>query len=148
VIPLFITNLLEGKKVPLYGEGKNIRDWIHVDDHNRGVEAIIKNGKVGETYLLGGDGEISNLELTQKILKLMDQEESMIEHVTDRPGHDLRYAMDYSKARQELEWQPQIKFEDGLKETIEWYKNNRDWWQRIKSGEYLEYYKKQYSDKL
>jgi len=144
IIPLFITNLLENEKVPVYGEGKNIRDWIQVDDHNRGVDMIIKKGKIGETYCLGGGNEISNLELTKKILKLMGKSDSMIEFVADRPGHDLRYAMDSSKAKKELGWEPEIDFTTGLKKTIEWYKNNEGWWKKIKSGEYKEYYERQY----
>ncbi|MDP2736424.1 MAG: dTDP-glucose 4,6-dehydratase [bacterium] len=147
VIPLFITNLLANKKVPVYGKGKNIRDWIYVDDHNAGVDDIIKKGKIGETYCLGGDSELSNLELTKKILKLMDQNEAMIEYVTDRPGHDLRYAMNYTKAKNELGWEPSMNFTDGLKKTIEWYMTNKTWWQNIKSGEYLEYYKKNYLER-
>ena len=145
LIPLFITNLLENKKIPMYGDGMNIRDWIHVDDHNQGVEEIIRKGRVGETYLLGGDNELTNLELTKIILDLMDKDEKMIDYIKDRPGHDLRYATDFSRTRKELGWQPRVKFKDGLKETIDWYKNNQDWWQRVKSGEYQEYYKKQYS---
>ncbi|KKS34246.1 MAG: dTDP-glucose 4,6-dehydratase [Parcubacteria group bacterium GW2011_GWC2_42_12] len=145
VIPLFITNLLENKKVPVYGEGKNVRDWIYVDDHNAGVDAIIKKGKIGETYCLGGDSELTNLALTKKILELMDQGEDMIEYVADRPGHDLRYAMDYTKAKQELGWEPKVNFADGLLKTIAWYKHNKVWWQNIKNGKYLEYYKKNYS---
>ena len=147
VIPLFITNLLEGKKVPLYGEGKNIRDWIYVDDHNTGVEMVIKRGKIGETYCLGGGNELTNLELTKKILKLMNYDEKLIEYVKDRPGHDFRYAMDYSKARRELGWQPETTFDKGLAQTIDWYKNNQKWWKRIKSGEYSEYYKKNYLER-
>ncbi len=144
IIPLFVTNLLESKKVPVYGQGRNVRDWIHVDDHNRGVDLVIKKGKIGQTYCLGGDRELSNLELTKKILKLMKKGEDMIEYVKDRPGHDLRYAMDYSKAKKELGWQPEINFEDGLKKTIKWYKENESWWKNIKSGEYRQYYEKQY----
>lgn len=144
LIPLFVTNLIEGKKIPLYGKGENIRDWIHVDDHNRGVEMIIKKGKIGETYCLGGDSEKTNIEITQKILELMEESEKMIEYVKDRPGHDKRYAIDFFKAKNELGWEPQIKFEDGLKATVRWYKNNQDWWKKIKSGEYQDYYKKQY----
>ncbi|MBI4653255.1 dTDP-glucose 4,6-dehydratase [Candidatus Kuenenbacteria bacterium] len=142
IISLFITNLIENKKIPVYGEGKNVRDWIYVDDHNAGVEAIIKKGKIGETYCLGGNSELSNLELTKKILKLMDKGEEMIEYVKDRLGHDLRYAIDFSKAKNELGWESKMNFKDGLRETIEWYKNNQEWWKKIKSGEYLEYYKK------
>jgi dTDP-glucose 4,6-dehydratase len=147
VIPLFITNLLENKKVPVYGQGENIRDWIYVDDHNDGVDAIIKKGQIGETYCLGGGTELTNLELTSKILNLMGQSEEMIEYVTDRPGHDLRYAMDYTKAKNELGWEPKVNLEEGLAKTVAWYKNNKVWWQNIKSGEYLEYYKKNYLER-
>jgi len=133
IIPLFITNLLEDEKVPVYGEGKNIRDWIHVDDHNRGVELIIKKGQIGETYCLGGGNELSNLALTKKILALMDKGEEQIEHVPDRLGHDLRYAIDFSKAKKELGWEPKVNFDDGLKNTVIWYKSNRDWWEDLKS---------------
>lgn len=144
IIPLFVTNLIEGKKVPVYGEGKSIRDWIHVDDHNRGVDLIIKNGKIGETYCLGGDNEITNIDLTRMILEFMGLGEEMIKYVKDRPGHDMRYAIDFSKAKKELTWQPEYSFEKGLKETIDWYRNNEAWWKNIKSGEYKDYYEKQY----
>ncbi len=147
IIPLFVTNLLEGKKVPVYGEGKNIRDWIHVDDHNRGIDLIIQKGKIGETYCLGGGNELSNIELTKKIFDLMGKNEEMIEYVKDRAGHDFRYALSFNKLKNELGWQPEINFENGLKQTIDWYINNQDWWQRVKSGEYQEYYKKQYQDR-
>ncbi|MBU1870957.1 dTDP-glucose 4,6-dehydratase [Patescibacteria group bacterium] len=129
IIPLFITNLLENKKVPVYGFGQNIRDWIYVDDHNAGVEAIIKKGRIGETYCLGGNNELTNLELTKKILKLMNKKEEMIEYVADRLGHDLRYAIDFSKVKNELGWFPKINFEQGLIKTIEWYKNNKTFWE-------------------
>lgn len=132
VIPLFITNLLDGKKVPVYAEGKNIRDWIYVDDHNRGVEAIIKKGKIGETYCLGSNNELSNMELTKKILASMNISEEMIEYVADRPGHDFRYAMDSTKARNELGWAPEMNFEKGLAETIKWYQENEEWWRALK----------------
>lgn len=145
IIPLFISNLMEGKKVPVYGDGQQVRDWIHVDDHARGVDIILKKGKIGETYCLGGDAEIPNLDLTKMLLKLIGKDESYIEFVTDRPGHDRRYAIDFSKAKQELGWEPQIKFEDGLKKMIEWYKDNQEWVNRCKTGEYREYYEKWYS---
>jgi dTDP-glucose 4,6-dehydratase len=132
LIPLYITNLIEGKKVPVYGQGQNIRDWIHVDDHNRGVEMIIKKGKIGETYCLGGDNEIKNIDITNNILELMSQGQEMIEYVKDRPGHDLRYAIDFSKAEKELGWRPQFDFSQGLQNTIEWYKNNSPWWSKLK----------------
>jgi len=129
MIPLFITNLLQGKKIPLYGTGENVRDWIHVDDHNRGVAMIIEQGKIGETYCLGGGNEKNNLSLTKLILGLMEQSEDMIEYIADRPGHDLRYAIDFSKAKRELGWQPQVDFIAGLRATVEWYKNHQAWWQ-------------------
>lgn len=144
LIPLFATNLIEDKKIPVYGKGDNIRDWIHVNDHNRGVDMILKYGKIGQTYCLGGNSEKTNLEITHKILELMDKGEEMIEYVEDRKGHDKRYAIDFSKAKNELGWEPQISFESGLQETIDWYRNNQDWWKKIKSGEYQEYYKRQY----
>ena len=141
LIPLFVTNLLEGKKVPVYGKGQNIRDWIHVDDHNRGVEKIIKNGLIGETYCLGGGNEFTNLEVAKKILEYMTFTEDEIEFIKDRPGHDHRYAIDYSKAKKTLDWGPKIDFKKGLSETIEWYNTNPKWWKKIKSGEYQNYYK-------
>ncbi len=146
LIPLFATNLMEGKKVPVYGEGGNIRDWIYVDDHNAGVDAVVKKGKIGETYCLGGENEITNLEITKNILNLMGKGEEMIEYVSDRKGHDFRYAMDITKAKKELGWEPKLKFEEGLKKTVGWYKNNEDWWRKIKTGEYMKYYKKQYNE--
>jgi len=133
LIPLFITNLLEDKKIPVYGEGQNIRDWIHVDDHNRGVDLILHNGKIGETYCLGGNCERSNLQITKNILSLMGKGEEVIEYVIDRQGHDLRYAIDYLKAETELGFKPLISLEEGLLNTINWYKNNHTWWSKIKN---------------
>ena len=132
LIPLFITNLLEGKKLPIYGQGLNVRDWIHVDDHNYGLDLILKKGRVGETYLLGGNSEKSNLEITKEILCLMGESEDRIEYVSDRLGHDLRYGIDYTKAETELGFSPQHSFSEGLKNTILWYKDNRSWWEKIK----------------
>lgn len=138
LIPLFISNLLEGRKLPLYGDGQNIRDWIHVDDHNRGLELIIKKGKFGETYCLGGASEMTNKQITEALLSLrteikeLGEDESPIEYVSDRPGHDKRYAIDFSKAKQELGFEPQINFNDGLKQTVNWYKDNRSWWEPLK----------------
>ncbi len=132
LIPLFVTNLLSDKLVPVYGTGRNIRDWIHVDDHNRGVDFIISKGKIGETYCLGGNSEKNNLEITALIIKMMGKGEEVIEHVADRLGHDLRYAIDFSKAKNELGWEPQIDFQTGLEQTINWYKNNIAWWQKLK----------------
>lgn len=132
LLPLFITNLIEGKKVPLYGSGQNIRDWIHVDDHNRGVELIIKHGVIGETYCLGGNSEQSNLEITRQILEMMGHDEEMVEYVPDRLGHDLRYAIDFSKAADELGFSPTYSFGRGLQATIAWYQENQAWWKKIK----------------
>jgi dTDP-glucose 4,6-dehydratase len=132
MIPLAIINILQGKKIPLYGKGENIRDWIHVRDHNRGVEAIIKKGRSGETYCLGGGGELTNLRLAKKILALTGESENKIEFVADRPGHDRRYGIDSAKAQKELGWRKEVNFDAGLKETIEWYKNNREWWSGTK----------------
>jgi len=145
LIPLFISNLKENKKLPVYGDGLQVRDWIHVDDHNRGVDFIIQKGKIGETYCLGGkNSEIPNIELTKKLISLMNKDESFIEYVKDRPGHDRRYSIDYSKATRELGWEPLVDFETGLKQTVEWYLNNWDWVEHCKSGEYQAYYQKQY----
>lgn len=132
LIPLFVTNLIEGKKIPVYGSGKNVRDWIHVDDHNRGVDFIIKKGRIGETYCLGGNSEKSNLEITELILEIMGENKDKIEYVKDRLGHDLRYAIDFTKAKEELNWKPLIDFKSGLEETIKWYKDNIAWWQKLK----------------
>lgn len=132
LIPLFITNLLQNKKVPVYGQGLNIRDWIYVDDHNLGIEAILQSGKLGETYCLGGENELTNLEITKLILQAFNKTETEIEYVADRLGHDFRYAMDITKAKLELGWQPQADFKTGLQKTIDWYKNNQAWWQKLK----------------
>jgi dTDP-glucose 4,6-dehydratase len=147
VIPLFITNLIEGKKIPLYGDGLNIRDWLYVEDHCEAIDMIIHKGKIGETYCIGGNCEISNKDMTYKILNLMKQSKKMIEFVKDRPGHDRRYAIDFSKIKKELGWKPRTSFEKGLKKTIEWFRNNEPWWKNIKSGEYKKYYQKQYGQR-
>ncbi len=149
MIPLAITNLLEGKKVPIYGDGLNVRDWLYVEDHCRAIEKVLLQGQIGETYLVGGlKDDVSNLELVRLILKLMKQDESMIEFVPDRPGHDRRYAIDWSKINRELDWEPTVTLEEGLRRTIEWYQNNRAWWERVKSGTYQDYYQKQYQGKV
>ena len=132
LIPLFITNLMEGKKVPIYGNGKNVRDWLHVDDHCRGIYKVLINGRSGEVYNIGGGRELNNLEITDLILSLMDADSNSIEFVEDRKGHDVRYSVDWSKINNELGYEPQIKFEDGLRETIDWYRNNRKWWEPLK----------------
>ncbi len=145
LFPLVITNLLEGKKVPVYGDGLNVRDWLHVNDHCRAIEAVLLHGKVGETYCVGGmRGDISNLEVVKMILDIMGKDESEMEFVTDRPGHDRRYAVDWRKINRELGWEPQVELREGLEETIRWYEENEAWWKSIKSGEYQDYYEKQY----
>jgi dTDP-glucose 4,6-dehydratase len=141
-IPRQITEILEGRKPKLYGSGENVRDWIHVDDHNRGVLAILDKGRIGETYLIGSNGEKSNKEVVELILKLMSKDPSDYEHVNDRPGHDLRYAIDNSKLVSELGWHPMYtQFEDGLKATIEWYRNNEAWWKPQKAETEAKYQK-------
>ncbi len=134
VIPLFITNILEGKKVPLYGDGLNIRDWLHVDDHCRGIALALTKGKSGEVYNIGGGTELTNLELTHKILKAMNVGEEFIQPVEDRKGHDLRYSVDITKISNELGYSPQVNFDQGLLETINWYKKNESWWKKHKNN--------------
>ncbi|CAB4334899.1 MAG: dTDP-glucose 4,6-dehydratase [Actinobacteria bacterium] len=133
LIPLFITNLLEKKKVPVYGTGKNVRDWLHVDDHCRGIHQVLMNGRSGEVYNIGGGRELTNLEITGLILYAMGADESSIEYVQDRKGHDLRYSVDWTKINDGLGYEPQVKFEDGLKDTIQWYRDNEAWWKPLKN---------------
>ncbi len=147
LIPLFVTNLMEGKKIPIYGTGENIRDWLHVKDHCIAIDRILHDGKIGETYCVGGDAEKTNLEITNLILELMGEGQDKIEYVEDRKGHDKRYAINFSKIKNELGWEPSVSFEEGIRETVEWYKNNQDWWKNIKSGEYQKYCKRQYGNK-
>ena len=146
IIPLFITNLLENKKIPVYGDGQQIRDWIHAEDHCSAIDLILHKGKNGEIYNIGANQnpEIPNLELTKKIIKACNKNENSIEYVKDRAGHDRRYAVDTTKIRTELGWKPQHTFKQGIGQTINWYKNNLNWWEKIKTGEYLKYYKQQY----
>jgi dTDP-glucose 4,6-dehydratase len=134
LIPLFVTNLIDSHNVPIYGTGENVRDWIHVDDHVRGVHAVIEKGKIGETYCLGGDAEKRNIDIAHLLLDAFGKDESAIEHVADRKGHDLRYAIDFTKARTELGWEPAHDFASGLQETIDWYKTHEDWWRPLKSA--------------
>ncbi|OGH20131.1 MAG: dTDP-glucose 4,6-dehydratase [Candidatus Levybacteria bacterium RIFCSPHIGHO2_02_FULL_37_13] len=146
-IALAITNILEDKKVPVYGDGLYVRDWLYVEDHCRAIDMVLKKGKVGETYCVGGVTEdISNLDVIKKILKILEKNEDMIEFVKDRPGHDRRYAVDWSKIEKELGWKPLHSFDEWLKKTVEWYKNNEEWWKRLKTKKYQEYYKEQYGD--
>jgi len=144
LIPLFVTNLLAGKKVPVYGDGLNVRDWIHVDDHCRAVLAVLEQSVPGEVYNVGGGNERTNLEITRMLIDMLGKDTSHIEFVKDRPGHDRRYAIDDAKIRRELGWKPKVDFAEGLKATIQWYIDNEPWWKAVKTGEYLEYYQKQY----
>ncbi len=147
LIPLAITNILEGKRVPVYGDGLYVRDWLHVEDHCRAIEAVLMNGIAGETYCVGGlTGEINNLSIIKKILILLGEDESMIEYVKDRPGHDRRYAVDWSKINRELGWKPAYDFDMWLEKTVVWYKENESWWKKLKNAKFDEYYKKQYGD--
>lgn len=148
VIPLFVTNLIEGEPVPLYGDGMNVRDWIHVEDHCEALIAALEHGSPGEVYNIGGDNEQTNLELTREIVRLMGRDESSIRYVKDRPGHDRRYAIDSSKLQRETGWRPtRSAWPDALERTIEWYKTNESWWRRVKSGAYRDYYEKQYAER-
>jgi dTDP-glucose 4,6-dehydratase len=147
LVPLFVTNALEGEPLPVYGDGRQIRDWLHVEDHCAGVELVLREGEAGEIYNIGGGNERENLEITRLIVELTDADPSLVRHVTDRPGHDRRYSLDSTKLRG-LGWEPRRAFEDGLAETVEWYRANRGWWEPIKSGEYAEYYRRQYAERL
>jgi dTDP-glucose 4,6-dehydratase len=144
LIPLMIANALEGKSLPIYGDGKNVRDWIHVGDHCRGILRAMEAGEAGEVYNFGGDAERENLFVVQEILRLVGKGEDLITYVKDRPGHDRRYAMDSSKALATLGWSPSFTFEEGLKQTVSWYLENQQWWERVRSGAYQDYYARQY----
>jgi len=144
VIPLFITNLLEERKIPLYGDGLNVRDWIHVQDHCDALLAVLERGEPGEVYNIGAGNEMTNLELTHALLRELRHDARMIHYVKDRLAHDRRYAVDTRKIQQALNWRPQIDFADGLRRTVEWYRENQAWWRAIKSGAYRTYYERQY----
>ena len=132
LIPLFVTNLIDGLKVPVYGDGSNVRDWLHVDDHCRGIHSVLMRGRPGEIYNIGGGRELTNMELTRKIILLAEKSESSIEYVADRPGHDIRYSVNINKISEELNYEPTIDFEHGLAATINWYRNNEAWWRPLK----------------
>lgn len=145
LIPLMITNALEDKPVPVYGDGLNVRDWIYVLDHCKSLDVVLHKGKDGEVYNIGGKSEMKNIDVVRLVLKEMKKSESLIQFVKDRPGHDRRYTIDSTKIEKELDWRCEHNFEEWIRETIKWYMNNEEWWRNIKSGEYLEYYKKQYN---
>ena len=148
LLPLFISNAIDSQSLPVYGTGENVRDWIYVTDHCRGIAKVLEQGREGEIYNFGGRAEITNIGLTRLLLKLLDRPESLIRFVPDRPGHDLRYAIDCSKAEEELGWAPEVTFDDGLAATISWYRENGDWVERIRSGEYRDFYERQYGQRL
>ena len=144
LIPLMIANALYDKELPVYGKGENVRDWLYVEDHCSAIDLIIHKGRVGEVYNIGGHNEKTNLEVVKIILKELNKSENLIKYVTDRPGHDMRYAIDPTKIHTELGWLPATKFEDGIKKTIKWYLDNKTWWQNIINGEYKNYYERHY----
>lgn len=148
LIPLMISRALADEKLPVYGNGANVRDWLHVHDHCAAIDLIIHDGRVGEIYNIGGHNERTNLEVVKTILKALDKPESLITYVTDRPGHDRRYAIDPTKLETELGWKPEYNFDTGIVQTIQWYLDNKEWWQHILSGEYSQYFEKMYGDRL
>ncbi|MBR5293528.1 MAG: dTDP-glucose 4,6-dehydratase [Oscillospiraceae bacterium] len=147
LIPLMIANALADKPLPVYGEGLNVRDWLYVEDHCRAIDLILRGGRPGEVYNIGGHNEMRNIDIVRLICEHLSKPESLITYVTDRKGHDLRYAIDPTKIHRELGWLPETRFEDGLKKTIDWYLSNRDWWEAIISGEYRDYYERMYKDR-
>jgi dTDP-glucose 4,6-dehydratase len=146
-IPLFVTNALDGEALPLYGDGRQVRDWLHVEDHCAGIELVLHEGRPGEAYNVGGGDEHENIEVAERIVELTGADRSLLRSVPDRPGHDRRYSLDTTKLRG-LGWSPQKRFDDGLRETVEWYRAERAWWEPIKSGEYRAYYERQYAARL
>ena len=147
LIPLMITNALEGKPLPVYGEGKNVRDWLYVEDHCKAIDLILQGGVPGEVYNIGGHNERTNLDVVKTVLRLLGKDESAIVYVKDRPGHDMRYAIDPTKIKNALGWYPETDFDTGLKKTVDWYLTHRDWWEHVKSGEYADYYEKMYKNR-
>ncbi len=144
MIPLFITNAIDNVALPLYGDGKNVRDWLHVDDHCAGLDKVLREGTPGEVYNIGGDQERTNIEVTERILDLLGKGRDLIAYVTDRPGHDRRYSISSAKAHA-LGWTPQVSFEEGLAGTVTWYRENESWWRRLKNGSYRDYYRQMYA---
>ena len=147
LIPLIITNAMNDIELPVYGDGMNVRDWIHVADHCEAIDVVLHTGKEGNVYNVGGENERTNIEIVKLILKALGKSEALIKYVKDRPGHDRRYAIDSTKLKKELGFTPKTDFAQGMEETVKWYSQNRDWWERIKSGAYLEYYKNMYGNR-
>ncbi|MCC8100009.1 MAG: dTDP-glucose 4,6-dehydratase [Clostridiales bacterium] len=148
LIPLMIANALADKPLPVYGEGKNVRDWLYVEDHCKAIDLILRQGKVGEVYNIGGHNEMHNIDIVRLICQALGKSEDLIVHVTDRKGHDMRYAIDPAKMQRELGWQPETMFRDGIQKTIQWYLTHQDWWQRILSGDYQRYYEEMYAKRI
>ncbi|MBI4577179.1 MAG: dTDP-glucose 4,6-dehydratase [Planctomycetes bacterium] len=147
LIPLMIVNALEGRPLPVYGDGRNVRDWIHVEDHSRAILEVLERGRPGEVYNVGASSERANIEIVRFLLRVLDRDESSIQFVKDRPGHDRRYAIDAGKLRRELGWEPVRRFEEALRDTVRWYLENRGWWEGVRSGDYLLYYQRQYGER-
>ena len=147
IIPLFLANAMADRPLPLYGDGQNVREWIHVEDHCRAVDILLRRGRIGEVYNIGSGAEIANLELTRTLLRILGKPESLITFVKDRPGHDRRYALDSTKLRHELGWRPRDSFQAGLEQTVQWYRDHQAWCERIRSGDYRRYYEEQYGDR-
>ena len=147
LIPLMIANALNDKSLPVYGDGMNVRDWLYVEDHCSALDVVLHKGKLGDVYNIGGHNECANIEIVKLILNELNKPESLITYVKDRPGHDRRYAIDASKIQKELGWVPAYQFNGGMKKTIQWYLENRNWWERILSGEYKKYYEAQYNNR-
>jgi dTDP-glucose 4,6-dehydratase len=148
LIPLMVLNALHGDPLPVYGDGRQVRNWLHVEDFCRAIHAVLEGGRPGEAYNAGGPDEMENIDVVRRILELTGRDEDLIEHVTDRPGHDRRYSLSSDKLRGELGWEPEVRFAEGLERTVEWYRDNEDWWGPIRSGEYREYYESQYGRAL
>jgi dTDP-glucose 4,6-dehydratase len=148
LIPLMVLNALHGDPLPVYGDGRQVRNWLFVEDFCRAIHAVLERGRPGEAYNAGGPDEMENIDVVRRILELTERDESLIEHVTDRPGHDRRYSLSSEKLRSETGWEPKVRFAEGLERTVEWYRGNEEWWEPIRSGEYREYYERQYGRAL
>ncbi len=148
LIPLMVLNALHGDKLPVYGDGKQVRNWLYVEDFCRGIHTVLAKGRAGEAYNVGGPDECENIEVVKRVIELVGADESLIEYVTDRPGHDRRYSLSSAKLQEELGWEAQVHFDEGLERTVQWYRDNEDWWGPIRSGEYREYYEKHYGKAL
>jgi dTDP-glucose 4,6-dehydratase len=145
---LMVLNALHGDPLPVYGDGRHVRNWLYVEDFCRGIQTVLEKGRAGEAYNVGGPDECENMEVVRRIVELTGADESLIEHVTDRPGHDRRYSLSSDKLREELGWEAQVRFDEGLRRTVQWYRDNEPWWRPIRSGEYRDYYERHYGHAL